>query len=255
MTVGTYIRTALLAALLVARGAAAQGSARDHITAGDRDHDANNLAGALRHYELAIATDSNNYEAHWKASRDAVDAGEADSGAEQKRLFRRGEQHGRRAVAVNPNDAEGRVALARALGRSALTMSAKDRVNYAAEVRTHASEALQHDPRHPAALHIMGMWHAEVMRLNGMSRFMAKNFLGGKVFGSANWKDAVRFMEEAVRVDPDRLVHRIDLAEIYADAGDKAKARTAFQYIVNAPATAPADRRYKERAEQALKSL
>jgi Tfp pilus assembly protein PilF len=62
-------------------------------------------------------------------------------------------------------------------------------------------------------------------------------------------------MEEAVAVDPDRLVHRIDLAEIYADAGDKAKARAAFRHVVSARAVEPADAKYKRQAEKALRSL
>jgi Tfp pilus assembly protein PilF len=62
-------------------------------------------------------------------------------------------------------------------------------------------------------------------------------------------------MEQAVASDPNRLVHRIDLAEIYADAGDKAKARTAYEHVVRAPAVDPADAKYKQQAERALKSL
>ena len=58
----------------------------------------------------------------------------------------------------------------------------------------------------------MGMWNYNVMRLSGMSRFMAKNFLGGKVFGSANWDEAQRYMEQSVAVEPERLVHHLDLA-------------------------------------------
>jgi thioredoxin-like negative regulator of GroEL len=41
------------------------------------------------------------------------------------------------------------------------------------------------------------------------------------VLGQANWKDAVSYMERAVAVDPDRIAHRLDLALIYADTGDK----------------------------------
>ena len=36
-------------------------------------------------------------------------------------------------------------------------------------------------------LHVMGMWNAEVMRLNTFSRAVAKNVLGGRVFGAASW--------------------------------------------------------------------
>ena len=65
----------------------------------------------------------------------------------------------------------------------------------------------------------MGMWNYNVMRLSGMTRFMAKTFLGGKVFDSANWDDAQRYMEESVANEPDRLVHHLDLARVYAARG------------------------------------
>lgn len=256
MPASTFVRSAVLAAALFAgRAAGAQGSAADHIRIGDREHAAHNTTAALRHYEMAVAADSTSYEAHWKASREAADAGEVADAAQQRALYRSAEQHGRRAVQINARDAEGHVALARALGRTALSLGKREKVKYAGEVRAHALEALKYNPDHAAALHIMGVWNAEILRLDGMSRFVAKNFLGGQVFGSASWKDAVRYMEKAVAVDPNRLVHRIDLAEIYADMGDKAKARAAYEHVVRAPATEPADGKYKQQAERALKSL
>ena len=94
-------------------------------------------------------------------------------------------------------------------------------MKYAGDVRAQALEALKLDPKHPGALHVMGMWNYNVMRLSGMTRFMAKNFLGGKVFDSANWDDAQRYMEESVADDPNRLVHHLDLARVYAARGDK----------------------------------
>jgi tetratricopeptide (TPR) repeat protein len=252
MLVRTCARAAAIATLvLTARAAGAQGSVADHIRLGDQAQG----AAALRHFEMAIAADSNSYTAQWKASAAAAEAGEAAPSGEQRTLYRSAERYARRAVQLNPRDAEGHAALARALGRTALTLGTKDRVKYAGNVRAEALEALKYNAGHASALHIMGMWNAEIMRLNGMSRFMAKNFLGGQVFGTASWKDAVRYMEQAVSVDPDRLVHRIDLAEIYADTGDKAKARATFEYIVKAPAVEPADAKYKQQAERALKSL
>ena len=69
-------------------------------------------------------------------------------------------------------------------------------------VRAHALECLSSNPKHAGCLHVMGMWNAEVMRLNGIARLVAKNFLGGKVFGTANWKEAVRYMEASVAAIP-----------------------------------------------------
>lgn len=256
MPASSFVRAGLVAGVLLAsRGAAAQGTAADHIRIGDREHAAHKVAAAYSHYEMAVGVDSASYEAAWKAARDAVEAGEIAPAGQQRTLYRAAERHARRAVRLNPRDAEGHVSLSRALGRTALSVSKRERVKYAAEVRDEAMLALRAAPRHAGALHIMGVWNAEIMRLNGVTRFMAKNFLGGKVFETASWPEAIRYMEQAVAVDPARIVHRIDLAEIYADAGDKAKARAAFQQVVRAPAVDPADAKYKQRAEKALRSL
>ena len=256
------LRTAVLAAALCAavpamapfRAALAQ-SATEHVAIGDRER-ATNPASALRHYEAALAAEPASYEALWRASIAAVDAGETTAdGGRQGALYKSGEQYARRAVQANPNDANGHFALARALGRTAQSLGTRDRVRFAGEVRTHALEALRLDPRHAGALHVMGMWNAEVMRLSGVARFMAKNFLGGQVFGSANWNDAQRFLEQAVAIEPNRLVHRIDLAEIYADRGNTAKAREHAEFIVQAPPTEAADPKYKRDGEALLRRL
>jgi uncharacterized protein HemY len=99
----------------------------------------------------------------------------------------------------------------------------------------------------------MGMWNAEVMRLNGVTRMIAKNFLGGKVFGTASWKEAVRYMESSVANDPDRIVHYVDLAEIYDDIGEKAKARAMYEAALRLPETDVNDKRYKDQARAGLR--
>ena len=114
-------------------------------------------------------------------------------------LYESAEQYARRAVAANPNDAEGHFQLARAIGRNALTMGARDKMKYAGEVRDEALAALKIDPKHAGALHVMGVWNAEVMRLNGFTRMIAKNLLGGKVFGEASWDNAQRYLEAGGR--------------------------------------------------------
>lgn len=250
-------RFALAAAMaLLAFPAAQAQTAAEHVALGDRDHAAMNATGALAHYEAAIAADPNDYDALCKASREAVDLGEflSDEG-QRKMLYAKAEGYGKRAVSANPNDAEGHFALARALGRSALTMGKRDRVKYAAEVRNEALAALKLSPNHAGALHVMGVWNAEVMRLNGVERFFAKNLLGGKVFDSANWNDAVRYMERAVAVDPDRITHHLDLGRIYADVGNVAKAREQLVWVASAPVHDYNDAHYKQEAEKTLKSL
>jgi tetratricopeptide (TPR) repeat protein len=248
------VRSAL-AALVAALPLGAQ-SAAQHVAMGDSLHTAMNPAAALKHYEAAVTAEPSNADALTKASRDMVDVAEFDGDKNARTaMFKTAAGYARRAIAANPQSAEAHFALARALGREALTLGPKDRVKYATEVRTHALEALKIDPKHPGALHVMGMWNAEVMRLNGPTRWIAKNMLGGQVFGSANWTNAVRYMEQAVAVDPTRITHRVDLAEIYRDTDNKARAREEFQQVIAMPATDYNDRFYKQRAEKGLKSL
>jgi Tfp pilus assembly protein PilF len=100
----------------------------------------------------------------------------------------------------------------------------------------------------------MGMWNAEVMRLSGFTRMIAKNLLGGKVFSSANWADARKYMEESVANDPERITHHVDLAGVYRDTGEKQKARAEYQAAMKLPNRDYNDRYFKAEADAALRA-
>jgi tetratricopeptide (TPR) repeat protein len=259
MVISVAMPRRLLAAVAVMAGAfaplpvAAQ-SAAEHVALGDREHAAMNAPGALKHYEEALKIDPKAYEALWKATREAVDVGEYNPSQEEKeRLYALAELYARRAVEANPTDAEGHFHLARALGRKALSLGKRDQVKYAGDVRAHALEALKLDPKHPGALHVMGMWNYNVMRLSGIARFMAKTFLGGRVFDSANWDDAQRYMEQAVAAEPNRLVHHLDLARVYLARDEKDKARAQYEATTRGTATEYNDRHYQSEASEEIK--
>lgn len=249
-------RVAMAAAFALAPLPAHAQSAGEHVAQGDRAAAALDAAGALRHYEAALAADSTDYDAAWKASREAVDLGEFNpSDAERKALYARAERYARQAVSANPRGAEGHFALARAIGRNALSMGTRDRVKHANEVRAEALAALEADPKHAGALHVLGVWNAEIMRLSGPSRFLAKNLLGGKTFGEASWDGAKRYLEEAVAIEPDRITHRLDLAAVYADTHETAKAREQLEWIARATPRDYNDANYKRVAAERLAKL
>jgi len=210
----------------------------------------------MAHAQSAPAADTTSYAWLVHAAHDAVDRGEFDPSTDERdSLYKRAEDYARRAVAANPNDAEGHFELARAIGRRALTMGARDRVKFAGVVHDEATAALKANPRHAGALHVLGMWNAEVMRLNGLTRMIAKNLLGGKTFGEASWDNAQRDLEEAVAIEPNRITHRLDLAGVYADRDAKDKAIEQYEWIARAPVTDPNDAHYKDEAASRLRAL
>jgi hypothetical protein len=248
------MRAVLIAATVLSSSSLFAQSAAEHIVLGDKDYEAMNAAGALHHYQEATKIDANNAQALWKASVQSIDLGEFNDGARDS-LYRLGEQYARRAVQADPKSSMAHFALAKAIGRRALSLGARERVKYAGEVRREALQALALDSLNAGALHIMGMWHANIMRLSGFTRFLAKNLLGGKTFSEANWNDAARSLERASSLEPDRIVHHLDLASVYRDRSEKDKAREQYRIALQLKLRDYNDKSYKAQAERELREL
>lgn len=220
-------------------------------TAAMQVHD---LPTALAHYEAALALDSLAYEPNWRAAIVLLDQGEQipDSvkSPERDSLYARAEGLARRAVAADSLGADGHFALAAAVGRASLTMGKKERIRRARVIREEAQRAIALDPRHDGAYHILGRWNAEIMRLSGLSRFFAKRLLGAGIFGEASWDNATSNMERAVALDPGRLYHRLELAEIYVDRKRYEDARAQLGELAALPDREVMDSRYRAEAKE-----
>ena len=170
-------------------------------------------------------------------------------------MYKEGEAYARRAVAADPKSAKAHFALAKSIGRRALSLGTRERIKYANAVHEEATLSMSLDSINPGAMHVLGMWHANIMRLNGVERFFAKNLLGGKTFGEANWNDAAKFLERASSLEPDRIVHALDLAAVYRDRDDKAKAREQYQRALGLKAVEYNDKNYQAQAQKELSEM
>jgi tetratricopeptide (TPR) repeat protein len=256
-TAAPFLLSAIALAAAPARARAAQPvSAREHIALGDHDYDERRATDALDHFTQALHVEPKNYEALWKASRVEVDLAESMSrGTAQDAMLTGARSHAEDAIAAKPDDAEGHFALARAVGRKALSVGTMDRIRFSKVVRAEALEALKFDSTHAGALHVLGMWNAEIMRVNGLARACARTFLGAGVFSLASWAEAQRLLEESVRINPDRIVHHLDLGMVYADRGNKSKAAEQFEWIARAPVREFNDELYKKQAAARQRTL
>lgn len=161
----------------------------------------------------------------------------------------------RDAIRLDPAGAQGHFALGAALGRASLTRGSRDRVRDAGTIRTALLQALAIDPTHDGAWHAVGRWHAEVMRLSGLSRFMARNILGGAVLGEASWDRAIRALGQAVSLRPEWIHHRLELAEVLIDAGRPASAVPHLEVIPRLASIDMLDDEYRSRAAELLRDI
>jgi tetratricopeptide (TPR) repeat protein len=244
--------------LLAAVRLDAQG-VRDHVALGIAAMQVHDLPNALAHDEAALALDSTDYEANWRAAIVLLDQGEQipDSIKSPKRdsLYARAERLARRAVAADSMGADGHFALAAAVGRASLSKGKKERIRRARTIRDEAMRAIALDPRHDGAYHVLGRWNAEIMRLSGLSRFFAKSLLGAGIFGEASWDGAISNMERAVALDPGRLYHRLELAQIYVDRKRYDDARAQLRELEALPDREIMDSVYRREAEALDKKI
>ena len=233
-----------IAAPLVAQQAA------DHVALGIAAEEAHDLKTALQHYQAALDQDSLNYQANWRGALTLGILGDeirnSKKNAERDSLYALAERYARRAVAADPAGADGHFALAASGGRSALTMGKKARIRQASLIRSEALKTLALNPKHDGAYHILGRWNAEIMRLSGFSRFFAKSFLGAGVFNKASWSQAIYNMEKATQLDPGRIYHHLELAEIYLDRKRLDDANAQLKLVDSLPEREIMDSVYKQ---------
>jgi hypothetical protein len=267
----------LVALIVLSAPAAAQLSAVEHLALGDSARAALQSEQALRHYRAAVETieravaaqlqqvagvripDPRYYEAQWKAAREVADVAKQLLGDSLKQrrdsLYSLGRTWAEGAIRADSTAANGHFALALVLGRLSRTRGGKERVRFAKIIHDEAQRAVQLDPRHDGAYHILGVWNAEVKRLSGITRFFAKTLFGAGFMDRASWDSAVVNMERAVALHPQHVYHRLELAGVYLDVDQPAQAIDQLQTIESLPVGDPMDPYYKRLAAAALADL
>jgi tetratricopeptide (TPR) repeat protein len=224
----------------------------DHVALGIAASEARDLRTTLRHFQAALDQDPLNYEANWRAALTLGLMGDPypmkAKSAVRDSLYTRAERYAWRAVTANPKGADGHFALAASLGRAALLVGPEEKVHRAILIRNEALRALALNPRHDGAYHILGRWNAEIMRLPGIQRFFARQFLGARVFKEASWPRAVSYMRKAVELNPGRIYHHLALADIYMDLKQFREAEIQLRIVDSLPVREALDTNYRQQA-------
>lgn len=144
-------------------------------------------------------------------------AADAD-GDTRKRLLREAEHHAREALAEG-DDTGRRYALAVILGLRANAEGGRTKVQIAAALSEQLDVILTADPDHVGARHMLGRLHAGIRRMGRVSRWLAKNVMGGGALANATWEEAERNLAYAEEHAPWVADHHLQLALLYRDTG------------------------------------
>ncbi len=172
---------------------------------------------------------------------------------EKLRLGHLALEYSDRAAECGPKDCDAQLAPAITLGKMLPYMPTKEQVSASPRIKESVDKALAIDPRNDNAWHILGRWNRVLAEISG-----AKRFLAGLIYGElpkGSYEEAERAMKKAIAINPNRLMHYIELGRIYAQMGRKDEAREMINKGLGMPDAEKDDPETKERARETLAKL
>jgi len=212
------------------------------------------LPGAIAAYTQAVNASPGNYEANWKLARALVDQGTLSKDpAAQKELYQQAASLAQTAVELNPSDSKGHVQRAVAVGKLALFLGGKQKVEMSNLVKAEAEKAAKLNPNEDLAFHVLGIWNREMAELNWFLRKFAE-LLYGKL-PAASLDQAIADLRQASDLAPNVVPHHVELGITLADARRWDEADKELKQALAMKKTWVTDDYYKELARQTLPNV
>lgn len=178
---------------------------------------------------------------------------DAPSKKEKLRLGDISLEFANRAATLAPNNAEAQLSPAISYGKMLPFMGSRDQVHASPRIKAAVDRALQLDPNNDIAWHILGRWNRVLANINVVKRVLAKA-LYGDLPVTTN-EAAEKCLLKAIKINPNRLMHHIELGRIYAQMGRKEDARRCIQKGLAMPNKDHDDPEMKEVGRQILEKL
>jgi tetratricopeptide (TPR) repeat protein len=162
-------------------------------------------------------------------------------------------QFAQRAAALASNDAEAQLSPAISYGKMLPYMTSRDQVAASPLIKAAVDRTLQLDPLNDTAWHVLGRWNRVLANVNVVKRVLAKA-LYGNLPVTTN-EEAEKCLRKAIAINPNRLIHYIELGRIYAEMGRKEEARDNILKGLSMPDKEKDDPEMKEIGRETLKKL
>jgi len=229
-------------------------TADELIKKGDFHYDRLEAKKALQCYLPAEKLNPDNVSLLVRIAREyrhlMSDASQKD---DKLKLGRTAVDYSKRAVALAPDDPESQLALAISYGKILPFVGNKEKMEMSRLVKAAAEKVTKLDPKNDLGWHVLGRWHLVLAEISGVKRALAQ-VVYGKMPDASN-EEAVRYFEKAIALNPNRLMHYIELGRTYAQMDRKEEARRLITKGLGMRETEKDDPETKEKGREILEKL
>ncbi len=176
------------------------------------------------------------------------------SGANEKlRLGNIAKEYAKRSIALAPSDPETHLSMAICHVKMVPILGNKEKMESSREIKASVDKALALNPKSDLGWHILGCWHQRLADINAMKRAIAMLVYGS--LPEASNEEAVKCLQKAMALNPDRLIHHIELGRTYAQMGKAEDAKKHIEKGLSMPNVGKDDPEAKQRGRETLKEL
>jgi tetratricopeptide (TPR) repeat protein len=205
---------------------------------GDRALDAGDYQEAIAQYQAAVDQRADNVEALYKLAKAKVYLAETLTGDEAEKLYEEAAANAKAALALDPNDPNTHMEVARAVGRLAQFKGILQSLNLASEVKSELEKALELDPNFAPALHALALWHLNVPWLAGGRSAQVRPLF-----------------DQSIAAEPEEIVHYTDYGDALIQLGDKEAAKVQLEKALSLTAVTDQDMKNQEKAKALLGAI
>ena len=178
---------------------------------------------------------------------------DASDPEEKIRLGKLGHGYALRAVSLAPNEAETHLSVAISHAKVSPLLDNKENMEASSQLKIFVDRSIALDPTKDLAWHVLGCWHQRLADLGVVKRTLAR-IVYGKLPDASN-EEAVQCFKKAIELDPNRLIHHIELGRTYAQMGMVPEAKEYLKKGLSMPNTGKDDPEMKKRGLESLAGL
>ncbi|MEY2605705.1 MAG: hypothetical protein QOH31_3521 [Verrucomicrobiota bacterium] len=241
---------------LVPMGAALQAQSADElIKNGDGCYAKLQAANALRFYLPAEKLEPNNERLLVHISREYRHLmSDATKSEEKRKLGGIAVDYAKRAVALGPNDPDAQLAVAISYGKLQPLEGNWDKIEASRIIKEAADKAIKLDPHNDLGWHVLGRWHQGLADVSAAKRALAQ-VIYGEVLPESTYGEAAKCFQKAIELNPNRLMHYIELGRVYAQMGRTEEARRLITKGLEMQDTEKDDPETKRQGQEVLAKL